>query len=79
MTTGPSVFGTMWRRSIAAGETPSAMAACTYSCRLIESVWPRTMRAMSSHSTAPTAMNIRTKFRPKKTTSRMTKKMKGSE
>ena len=32
--------------------TPSASAACTYSCRLIDSVWPRTIRAMSSHSTA---------------------------
>jgi hypothetical protein len=31
------------------------------------------MRAMSSHNTAPTAMNISTKFRPKNTTSMMTK------
>ena len=30
---------------------------------------------MSSHSTAPTAMNIKTKFRPKNTTNMMTKKM----
>ena len=68
-----------WRRMMPLVSTPSASAACTYSWRLIDSVWPRTMRAMSSHSTAPTAMNISMKLRPKNTTSMMTKKMKGSE
>ena len=69
----------MWRSRMPRWVTPSASAACTYSCRLIDSVWPRTMRAMSSHCTAPTARNISTKLRPKNTTSMMTKKMKGSE
>ena len=55
MTTGPSVFGTTWRQRMPAGETPRARAASTYSWRLIDSVWPRTIRAISSQSTAPTA------------------------
>ncbi len=46
--------------------TPKASAAWTYSWRLMDSAWPRTMRAMSSQSTAPTARNIKTKFLPKK-------------
>ena len=54
----------MWRQRMPALATPSASAACTYSCRLIDSVWPRTMRAMSSQSTAPTARNISTKLPP---------------
>ncbi len=46
---------------------------------LSDRVWPRTIRAMVSHSTAPMATNIRTKFSPNVTISRITKKMKGSE
>ena len=60
-------------------ETPAARAASTNSFCFSDRVWPRTMRAMVSHSTAPMATKIRMKFRPKVTISRMTKKMKGSE
>jgi hypothetical protein len=35
--------------------------------------WPRTMRAIVSHSTAPMATKSRMMFRPKNTMSRMTK------
>jgi len=37
----------------------SARAASMYSMRLIESIWPRTIRAIVSHSTAPMAMKSR--------------------
>jgi len=37
-------------------ETPLAWAASMYSLRLMLSVWPRTMRAMSSQFTAPMAI-----------------------
>ncbi|MNC89014.1 hypothetical protein D3C83_49000 [compost metagenome] len=58
---------------------PAALAASTNSFCFSDSVWPRTIRDMVSHSTAPMATKIRKMFRPKVTISRMTKKMKGSE
>ena len=53
--TGPSRFGTMWRARIAGGGTPSARAASMNSRRFSASVWPRTMRAVVSQPTAPSA------------------------
>ena len=44
-----------------------------------DSVWPRTIRAMVSHSTAPMATNSRMKLEPNITIRMMTKKMKGRE
>ena len=44
-------------------DTPAARAASTNSFCLIDSVWPRTIRAMVSHSTAPMATNSRMKLR----------------
>ena len=48
-----------------------------YSCRRMLKVWPRTMRAMVSHPTAPIAMNRRIRLRPKMTVRKMTKKISG--
>ncbi len=78
-TTGPRVLGMMCRVRMPALVAPSASAACTNSCRFRLRVWPRTIRAMSSHSVEPMAMKMMTRLRPKNTTIRMTKKMKGSE
>ncbi len=69
----------MWRRMIAPGDRPAARAASTNSFCFRERVWPRTIRDMVSHSTAPMATKIRMKFRPKVTIRRITKKMKGRE
>ena len=44
-----------------------------------ESVWPRTMRAMSSQDTAPMATKMRNRFLPNITTSTMTNGMNGTE
>ena len=69
----------MWRAMMRAAETPAARAASTNSLCFSDSVWPRTIRAMVSHSTAPMATKISTMFGRTSTISRMTKKMKGSE
>ena len=66
-------------RNRAAAASALILALIALLCIVGPLVSPRTMRAMSSHSTAPTARNISTKFRPKNTTSRITKNMKGSE
>jgi hypothetical protein len=42
-----------------------------------ERIWPRTMRAMVSHSTAPMARKRRMKLRPKRTMRMMTQMVKG--
>ncbi|MNL51295.1 hypothetical protein D3C87_1743840 [compost metagenome] len=78
-TTGPIVLGMMWRRMICQSLKPKAWAALTNSRRFKASVWPRTIRAISSHSTAPMTRKIRMKLRPKKTTRTTTRKTKGSE
>ena len=57
--------------------TPQARAASTNSVFFRLSVWPRTMRAMSSQLTAPIATKIRTMWRPNTTISRITKNMNG--
>src|SRR5918911_1447834 len=44
--TGPSVFGTRWRKMIFQVGTPIARAASTNSWCFKESTWPRTMRAI---------------------------------
>ena len=56
---------------------PAARAASMNSFCFRDRVWPRTMRLMVSHSTAPMATKISRMFDPKATISRMTKKMKG--
>ena len=76
--TGPSTLGITWRKMILVLETPPACAASMNSLRFTEMVWPRTMRAMVSHSTAPRATKMRKMLRPKTTISMMTKNMKGS-
>ena len=60
-------------------ETPAACAASMNSLRFTDRVWPRTIRAMVSHSTAPMATNSRMKLRPKTTIRMITKNMNGSE
>ncbi len=76
--TGPSTLGTTWRTMITGVRTPQARAASMNSWRFTESVWPRTMRAMVSHCTAPSAMKIMKMLRPNTTISRMTKNMNGN-
>ncbi|MNP42744.1 hypothetical protein D3C76_1365300 [compost metagenome] len=49
------------------------------SLRFRLSVWPRTIRAMSSQETIPIATKISRMFCPKKVTSRITKNMNGKE
>ncbi len=67
----------MWRRMMLKLETPCASAASTNSLCFSDSVWPRTMRAMSSQLIAPMATKISRMLRPKNTISRITKNMKG--
>ena len=69
----------MWRVMILRFLTPAARAASMNSLPFTASVWPRTIRAMVSHSTAPIATKIRKMWRPNTTISRITKNMKGSE
>ena len=69
----------MWRVMIWNEDRPAARAASMNSLLFNDRVWPRTMRDMVSHSTAPMARKIRKIFRPKVTISRMTKKMNGRE
>jgi hypothetical protein len=54
---------------------PSARAASTNVWCLSDSTWPRTMRAMVSHCTSPSATNSMTGCAEKNTSSRMTRKM----
>ncbi len=72
-------MGMIWRRMMPKPETPEARAASTNSFCLMLRVWPRTIRAMVSHSTAPTATNSRIRLRSNTTIRMMTKKMKGRE
>ena len=71
------MFGIMWRKMMRRLPSPNDRAASMNSMRLSDMIWPRTMRAMVSHSTAPMATKSKTMFRPKKTIRRMTKIVKG--
>ena len=51
--------------------TPIACAASTNSRDLIDSVWPRTTRAMSSHENAAMAATTSRMSRPNTVTTRM--------
>lgn len=77
--TTPSTLGMMWRMTILRRERPLTRAASTNSLCFRLKVWPRTIRATSSHDTKPTAAKIRMRLRPKKVVSRMTKNMNGKE
>ena len=68
-----------WRLMMRRLRTPAARAASMNSLPFTASVWPRTMRAMVSHSTAPIAMKIRKMWRPNTTINRITKNMNGNE
>ena len=54
---------------------PSARAASMKVWFLSDSTCPRTMRAMVSHWTSPSATNSMTRLRLKKTSRRITRKM----
>ena len=56
---------------------PDATAASMNSRRRMLKVWPRTMRAIVSHPTAPIARNKKYWLRPKITVRKMTKKISG--
>ena len=76
--TTPSTFGMMWRTTMRRRDILLTRAASTNSLCFRLSVWPRTMRATSSHETSPTAAKISTRLRPKNVVSRMTKNMNGN-
>jgi hypothetical protein len=78
MITTPSRFGTTCRTIMVVLDRPSARAASMNSRFLSDSVWPRTMRAMSSQETAPIATKTRRKLRPKSTVSTITSGMNGT-
>ncbi len=64
---------------IAGVVAPEATAASMKSRPFRDRVWPRTIRAMVSHSTAPSATKISMMLRPNTTIRMITKKMNGRE
>ncbi|CSI37249.1 Uncharacterised protein [Vibrio cholerae] len=57
--------------------TPHTCAASINSLLRRLKVWPRTIRAISSHAIAPIATKISTMLRPKNVTNTITKNMNG--
>ena len=55
-----TALGIMCLRMMRAGEAPMERDASTYSCSLMERIWPRTCRAMLTQYSRPNTMNMLT-------------------